>query len=75
MNLCSYKPLMGTEAEELFNTQTANYCVGLVNWLSLVFRTAGDLRNCSTRTRQQCFRKKYIYRVFFSESVILMNMD
>lgn len=33
MNLWNYKPLMGTGSEELFNTQTANYCVGFVNWL------------------------------------------
>lgn len=39
MNLCSYKPLMGTGSVELFNMQTANYCVGLVNWLCPMFRT------------------------------------
>lgn len=39
MNLCSHKPLMGTGSEELFNTQTANYCVGFVNWLCPQFRT------------------------------------
>lgn len=39
MNLCSYKPLMGTGSVELFNMQTANYCVGLVNWLCPLFRT------------------------------------
>lgn len=38
MNLCSYKPLMGTGSKELLNTQTANYCVGLVNWLCPLFR-------------------------------------
>lgn len=31
-------PLMVTESIELFNMQTANYCVGLVNWLRSLFR-------------------------------------
>lgn len=40
MNLCSYKPLMGIGSEELFNTQTVDYGVGLVNWLCPQFRAA-----------------------------------
>lgn len=33
MNLCSYKPLMGTRNEKLFNTQTVNYGADFVNWV------------------------------------------
>lgn len=33
INLCSYKPLMGTGSEKLFNTQTGNYGADSVNWV------------------------------------------
>lgn len=39
MNLCSYKPLMGTGSEKLFNTQTVNYGADFVNWVYPQFKT------------------------------------
>lgn len=57
INLCSYKPLMGTGSEKLFNMQTGNYGADSVNWVDPRFKAGRVISLADLWMQQRTFTK------------------